>query len=45
MNTAQANDNLRRSLEPIPGTQDTDSVAQQDVDNALGSERANAATW
>jgi RND family efflux transporter MFP subunit len=45
LNTAKANYNLAK----IPSNRyqdlkNTDSVAQQDVDNALGSERANSAT-
>jgi RND family efflux transporter MFP subunit len=45
LNTAQANYNLAQiTSNRYQELKNTDSVAQQDVDNALGSERANAAT-
>jgi RND family efflux transporter MFP subunit len=45
LNTAKANYNLAQiTSNRYQELKNTDSVAQQDVDNALGSERANAAT-
>jgi RND family efflux transporter MFP subunit len=45
LNTAKANYNLSQiTSNRYQDLKNTDSVAQQDVDNALGSERANAAT-
>jgi RND family efflux transporter MFP subunit len=45
LNTAKANFNLAQiTSNRYQELKGTDSVAQQDVDNALGSERANAAT-
>jgi RND family efflux transporter MFP subunit len=45
LNTAKANYNLAQiTSNRFQELKGTDSVAQQDVDNALGSERANAAT-
>jgi len=45
LNTAKANFNLAQiTSNRYQELKNTDSVAQQDVDNALGSERANAAT-
>ncbi len=45
LNTAKANYNLAQiTSNRYQELKNTDSVAQQDVDNALGAERANAAT-
>ena len=45
LNTAKANYNLAQiTSNRYQELKNTDSVAQQDVDNALGSERANSAT-